>query len=86
MLACEAFKDASTDWFAEFTANRMRSAKVTIVTITVVDSSFAVGDAASLPDCCADDELLGEIADTSNVKAAKHTHVFDCCSEASKCE
>jgi choice-of-anchor A domain-containing protein len=76
---CEAFKNVSTCWFAEFSANCMKSAQVAIVTITVVDSSFSVNDAASLPSCCADNAILGEIAGAPDTKAVKYTSVLDCC-------
>ena len=85
MLICEAFRNVSECWFAEFTANCMRSTQVTIVTITVVHSTFSVGDAASLPDCCADNVILGDIDVTVDVRAVKYTYVFDCCSNSTAC-
>jgi hypothetical protein len=85
ILACEAFKNVSTSWFAEFSANCMRNTKLSVVTITVVDSSFSVDDAASLPSCCGDNEILGEIAGTADTRTAKYTYVLDCCPEAAQC-
>ena len=82
---CEAYKNVSTDWFAEFSASCMRSTRLSIVTLTVVDSSFSVNDAASLPSCCGDNEILGEIAGTPDAKIAKYTYVLDCCAQATKC-
>jgi hypothetical protein len=82
IVVCEAFKNVSTDWFAEFSAHCMRSAEVSVVTITVVDSSFSVNHAASLPICCGDNEILGEIAGTAgDTKIPKFTDVLDCCPE-----
>jgi choice-of-anchor A domain-containing protein len=82
---CEAFKDVPTCWFAEFSANCMKSTKLSVVTITVVDSSFSVNDTASLPSCCADNAILGEIAGAPDTKVAKYTYVVDCCPETTKC-
>lgn len=82
---CEAFKNVATDWFAEFSSNCMRSTKAAVVTITVVDSAFSVDDSASLPFCCGDNEILGEIAGAADNRAVKYTHLLDCCPEATKC-
>ena len=80
---CEAYKNVSTDWFAEFSAGCTRRSQLSIVTITVVDSSFLVNDAASLPSCCGDDEILGEIAGTADTtKTAMYTYALDCCLES----
>jgi hypothetical protein len=86
---CEAFKNIHVDWFAEFTSNYMKNAKISVVIIAVVDSSFSDNDAAPLPNCCGDNEVLGEIhathAGINTVNTVRYTYVLDCCVEETKC-
>jgi hypothetical protein len=78
---------ATDTTFAQFTSNCMGNANMSIVAITVVDSSFSFGDSAPLPECCGDNEILGEICTHLgvNIKAAQCTCVLDCCVEDTKC-
>jgi choice-of-anchor A domain-containing protein len=84
-IVCEAFKDVSTNWFATFSASCMKNSPVSIVTVTVVDSSFSTGDSASLLKCCGDNEILGEIAGTMTEKIVRSSYVLDCCPEKAQC-
>jgi hypothetical protein len=63
------------------------NANTSIMVITVGDSSFSFSDSAPVPECCGDNEILGEVHTHVgiNVKAAQCSCVLDCCVEDTKC-
>jgi hypothetical protein len=82
----EAFQDIQIDWLVQFTSNCMRNAKISIVTITVVDSSFMVGMLMLLFQNAVETmRLLVKNYTHVGIKAAQHTYVLDCCVEDTKC-
>jgi choice-of-anchor A domain-containing protein len=82
---CEPFSNISIDWGHEFSARCMKNVPISIVTIIVRDSSFSDNDNAQVPNCCGDNEILGEIAGTPDTKTVSYTYVLDCCPEEVKC-
>jgi choice-of-anchor A domain-containing protein len=76
---CVPFSNVTIDWGYEFSTRCMRNAAVSVVTIIIRDSSFSDHDKAVLPNCCGDNDILGEIAGTPDSKTVSYTYVLDCC-------